>query len=73
MRVVTAGSMQWSKYKVQRILCIENIKLESKGEGNASSFSSPLPISSLLARFRRVSSRLIFAADYAIMPAVTRV
>jgi len=42
MRVVKAGSMQWSKHKVQRISCIENTKLESKREGNASTFCSPL-------------------------------
>ena len=63
--------MQWSRYKVQRIPCIENTKLESKGEGNASTFSSAFPTSSLLARFRRVSSRVIFAVDYAVMPAAT--
>jgi hypothetical protein len=68
---VTAGSVQWSRHKVQRISYIKNTKLESKGEGNASTFSSLLPTSSLLARFRRVSSRVIFAADYAVMPAVT--
>ena len=61
MRVVKAGSMQWSKHKVQRISCIENTTLESKREGNASTFCSPLPTSSLLARFRRTSSRVIFA------------
>jgi hypothetical protein len=63
---VTTGSMQWSKHKVQRMSCIENTKLESKGEGNTSTFSSPLPISSLLTRFGRISSHVIFAADYAI-------
>jgi hypothetical protein len=71
MRAVKAGSMQWSKHKVQRISCIENTKLESKGEGNASTFSSASPTPSLLARFRRVSSRVIFTADHAVMPAVT--
>jgi hypothetical protein len=55
MKDVTAGSMQWSGLKVQRISCIEMTHLESKGEGNGSTFSSVLPTSSLLARFRRVS------------------
>ena len=73
MGVVKAGSRQWSKHKVQRISCIENTKLESKREGNASTFCSPLPISSLLARFRHVSSRVIFVADYVVLPGVTRV
>jgi hypothetical protein len=71
MEDVTAGLMQWSGLKVQRISCIEMTQLESKGEGNASTFSSVLPTSSLLARFRRVSSRVIFTADHAFMPAVT--
>jgi hypothetical protein len=62
--------MQWSKHKVQGISCIENTKLESRGEGNASTFHGPSPISSLLARFSRVSSHVIFAADYAGLPAV---
>jgi hypothetical protein len=64
--------MQWSGLKVQRISCIEMTQLESKGEGNASTFSSVLPTSSLLARFRRVSSRVIFTADHVVMPAVTK-
>jgi hypothetical protein len=62
--------MQWSKHKVQRISCIANTKLENKGEGNASTFSSPSPISSLLARFSCDSSHVIFAVDYADLPAV---
>jgi hypothetical protein len=44
---VTATSMQWSRHKVLRISCIENTKLERKGERNASTFSSALPASSL--------------------------
>jgi hypothetical protein len=46
------------------ISCIENIKLESKEKGKASTWSSALPTSSLIARFRHVSSRVIFAADH---------
>jgi hypothetical protein len=69
--IVTAGLMQWPRHKVQRISCIKNTKLESKGEGNASTFSSALVTSSLLARFRRVSSRIIFAANYVIILAIT--
>jgi hypothetical protein len=49
--IVTAGSMQWSGLKVQRISCIENTKLESKGEGNALTFSSVLLVSSSLVPF----------------------
>ena len=41
--------MQCSGLKVQRISCVENTKLESKGEGNASTFSSVLLVSSSLA------------------------
>jgi hypothetical protein len=44
--------MQWSGLKVQRISCIENTKLESKGEGNASTFRSILLVSSSLATFQ---------------------
>jgi hypothetical protein len=64
------GSLQWLKHKVQRISCIENTKLESKGEGNGSTFSSPSPISSLLVRFSRISFRVIFAANYAGLLAI---
>jgi hypothetical protein len=63
--------MQWSKHKVQGISCIEHTKLESRGEGNASTCNGPSPISSLLAPFSRVSSHVIFAEDHAGLPAVT--
>jgi hypothetical protein len=60
--------VEGSKFRESHIF--ENTKLESKGEGNASTFSSALPTSSSLARFRRVSSRVIFTADHSVMPAV---
>jgi len=44
--------MQCSGLKVQRISCVENTKLESKGEGNASTFSSVLLVSGSLAPFQ---------------------
>jgi hypothetical protein len=49
--IVTAGSMQWSGVKVQRISCIENTKLERKEERNALTFSSVLLVSSPLVPF----------------------
>jgi hypothetical protein len=63
--------IQCSKRKVQRISYIENNKLERKGEGNVSTFSCPSPISSLLARFSRVSPHMISAAEYAGLLAST--